>query len=123
MGRMKEFAMEIGHDLFSAAAAADAKKEGMARSEFGADHLWKEKMYAYVVEVASAKHRFTSDDVFELAEARGVNSSTHDLRAFGPVMMRAARSGICKKADCAPINSRRASLHASPRAVWESLVA
>jgi hypothetical protein len=108
-------------DLF-AYAAETAKLAGMAQVEANASPPWSDRMYECVGDIAGRLKRFTSDDVIELAEERGWALGTHDLRAFGPVMMRAARAGICRKADCAPINSRRASLHASPRAVWESLL-
>lgn len=115
----------MSDDLFSFGErmqrARAARDEGMSRVEAGASIGWTDLMYELVVEVAKARPRFTSDDVFDLAELRGT-STTHDLRAFGPVMMRAARDGVCQKADCAAIPSRRASLHASPRAVWESLI-
>lgn len=112
-------------DLFTIAdareAAAMAKKDGMARAEEHAAPGWSEIMLGLVIEVAKQKPRFTSDDVMDLADAKGVTQQTHDLRAFGPVMMRAAKMHVCRKANVAPVNSRRASLHASPRAVWDSL--
>jgi hypothetical protein len=108
-------------DLFDYAAAQAAKAEGMARAADNAAAGWTETMYALVIEVARARRRFTSDDVYRLAEERAV-PPTPEGRAFGQVMLRAARNGVCKKADCAPVPSARRSLHASPRAVWDSLV-
>lgn len=106
-------------DLFD--YAKRAKDEGMSRVEAHATAGWSELMFGLVVEVAKSKTQFTSDDVFDLAETR-MPISTHDLRAFGPVMMKAARQKICRKANVAAVPSRRASLHASPRAVWESMI-
>jgi hypothetical protein len=102
--------------------AKEAKRLGMETVERAADPDWRGTMLDLVVRVARSRPRFTSDDVFDLYEGTGSTSTTHDLRAFGPVMMRAAKLGVCRKAECAPINSRRASLHASPRAVWDSLI-
>jgi hypothetical protein len=112
-------------DLFGYAArqadARAARDEGMARVEEHAEPGWNDTMYALVEEIVRRQVTFTSDDVFDLAELRGVAHGTHDRRAFGPVMMRAARDGLCRKANVAAQPSRRASLHASPRAVWVSL--
>ena len=47
---------------------------------------------------------------------------THDLRALGPLMRRAAKLGWCELADLPPRNSTRRSLHASPREMWKSLI-
>lgn len=111
-------------DLFAPrkSAADQAKREGMERVDRHADEDWKELMFALVERVARMMPRFTSDDVFDLYAATGATVTTHDRRAFGPVMLRAAKAGFCRKAQCAPVNSRRASLHASPRSVWDSLI-
>jgi hypothetical protein len=101
--------------------AKAARDEGMARVEDAATEGWAEAMLDLVEEVARKRPRFTSDDVFDLSQDRNV-PHTHDLRAFGPVMVRAARKGFCVKANVAPVASRRVSLHASPRAVWDSLI-
>lgn len=108
-------------DLFDYDKARRAKEDGMSRVEANATAGWSELMFGLVIEVAKSQSRFTSDDVFNLAETR-MPISTHDLRAFGPVMMKAARQNICRKANVAAVPSRRASLHASPRAVWESMI-
>lgn len=116
--------MGASPDLFDFARRREARRardEGMSCVEAGASIGWGDLMYELVLEVARSKVRFTSDDVFDLADKRGT-SATHDLRAFGPVMMRAARERVCAKANIAPIPSRRVSLHASPRAVWDSLI-
>jgi hypothetical protein len=111
----------MSDDLFSLAAARAAKQEAMERVDGNANPAWSIEMLALVTEVALAKPYFTSDDVFELALERNL-PTTHEPRAFGPVMMKAAKQGICAKANVAPKISRRASLHGSPRAVWESLI-
>jgi hypothetical protein len=107
-------------DLFSEAVAA--KLAGMQRSEAGADQAWSDLMLRLVKQVCLTQLRFTSDDVFDLFDASGSTLHTHDSRAFGPVMMHAAKAGWCRKVNVAPVPSRRKSLHASPRAVWESLI-
>jgi hypothetical protein len=113
------------NDLFGwkpTTPAEAAKQEDMTRAHFNADEIWKRQMYECVITVARRYQTFTSDDVFEVAALLDYDHGTHDLRAFGPIMMLAAKNHVCCKAECAPINSRRASLHASPRAVWRSLI-
>lgn len=109
----------VTHD----AKHAEAEKDfGMQRVDNHAADEWREVMLRLVEDTAKAHQFFTADDVFDLYEARGLEQSTHDLRAFGPVMARAARFGFCKKADKAPRKSRRVSSHACPRIVWESMI-
>jgi hypothetical protein len=93
----------------------------MSRADASGNPDWKVFMYSLIEEVAKTRKMFTSDDVFDLAEKRK-GPDTHELRAFGPLMMRAAKSRICRKANVAAVPSRRSSLHASPRTVWESLI-
>lgn len=113
-------------DLFDHAArmaeAEQANAEGMARAEGGALPEWSILMGELVEQVARTMPRFTADDVFDLLAERKGAPTTHDSRAFGPVMKRAATKGICRQADCRPVKSRRKSLHSSPITVWESLI-
>ena len=101
--------------------AVAAKESGMSRSEAGALPEWSYLMLELVERTARKRRFFTSDDVFDLYYERSGAPTTHDSRAFGPVMMRAAKSGLCRKTDRV-VPSRRKSLHASPRSIWESLV-
>lgn len=71
------------------------------------------------LDAAMALPELTSDDVIERIPE---SFRTHELRALGPVMVRAAKWGWIAKSDRAGRNSRRASLHASPRTVWRSLL-
>jgi hypothetical protein len=106
-------------DPFDARAA---KAEAMERVEHHANEEWKRIMYECVVAVARIKPRFNSDDVYDYFNALNPMAWTHEPRAFGPVMMRAAKAGVCRRAACAPVNSRRSTLHASPRTMWDSLI-
>jgi hypothetical protein len=108
--------------MFSRAAANAAKAAGMAQVAGAASTSWSVQMEAHAVATARAMRYFTSDDVYRRAYAVGLTANTHDQRAFGPVMMRLAKAGVCRKASLPPVNSQRATLHASPRSVWESLI-
>jgi hypothetical protein len=106
-------------DLFTAAQARD---EAIARAAVNAALGWNDLMFVLVERTARQLVSFTSDDVFDLYDAMQNRPETHDYRAFGGVMVRAAKAGFCRKTDrVSP--SRRVSLHASPRAIWISLLA
>jgi hypothetical protein len=102
--------------------AIRAKKAGMAQVDAGADNGWKELMADLVRQTAEQNQLFTTDDVMALFNESGSNLTTKDKRALGPVMMRAAKAGICKKSDAPARASKRRTLHASPIQVWESLI-
>jgi hypothetical protein len=113
-------------DLFdfeaSKAESEAAKKAAMEQVEENANQAWNELMLEQVRLTAMEKHQFTSDDVMDryltLDDPKPV---THELRAMGPVLVRAAKAGYCRKAEGA-VSSRRRASHAGPRAVWISLI-
>jgi hypothetical protein len=98
------------------------RDEGMDRADAHANEAWKRQMTIYLREVLAVKPLMTSDDVFELALEAGMTADTHERRAFGSIMKRAAIDGLCVKEDCAGWPSRRPGLHRSPLTVWRSLV-
>lgn len=106
-------------DLFDAAAARDAKVHGMAQSEKSANEEWSHHMVEMVRLTCMEQLLFTADDVFERSEMVPNAPTTHDSRAFGPVMIRAAKKGYCEQTDVTQ-KSRRASCHHRPLAVWRS---
>ena len=112
-------------DLFEHAAqkaeAKAAKAAGMEQAAGGALPEWSILMLELVRLTCLEQPRLTSDDVFDRYDAYPGAPTTHDARAFGPVMVTAAKLGMCRKTDRV-VPSRRKSLHASPRAIWESLI-
>ena len=99
-----------------------AKQAAMDQVEKNADEDWKAAMLIAVKVTAQRMRQFTSDDVFDTFDELGSTATTHEKRAFGPVMTEAAKLGYCRKADCAPRLSRRVSRHAAPLTVWDSLI-
>lgn len=104
--------------------AERAKKKAMDDVERAANERWKILMLQLTHEVCLTHVEFTSDDVMDryYAIPDPDKPRTHELRAMGPVILNASRQDWCEKANCAPIPSRRRSLHASPRVVWKSLI-
>ena len=94
----------------------------MALVEACANPEWVREMTRCLIAIARVMHFFTADDVFRLAGDAGMVATTRDRRAFGPIMLRAARDRVCCKANRLPVNSERKSLHSSPIQVWQSLI-
>jgi len=104
--------------------AEKAKRLAMDQVEANANQGWIDFMVDLVWDVARERRQFTSDDVYDLyyAVPEELRPGTHEHRAMGPVMNIAAKEGLCKKANLPALPSRRRSLHASPRTVWDSLI-
>lgn len=109
-------------DLFDHAAAQAAKRSSMKQVEENATPEWNVLMLELARLTCLEQLVFTSDDVFDRLDAYPNPPKTHDLRAFGPVMTKAAKLGYCVKENVAPVPSRRESLHSSPRSVWRSQI-
>jgi hypothetical protein len=113
-------------DLFDHAArraeAKAAKEAGMAQVAANANDDWSVLMLKLVRLTCLEQPSFTTDEPDDRYEAiEGDKPVTHDKRALGPVMMRAAKLGYCRKTNTVQA-SRRKKLHASPIAIWESLI-
>jgi hypothetical protein len=111
-------------NLFDLDGAKEAKREGMERAALGADETWKLAMEAAVIATAQKMQRFTTDDVFiTFYRDNPTSPTTKDARALGPIMLAAARAGVCRKADDTPWRpTQRRSRHAAPLQVWRSLI-
>ena len=106
--------------LFDPVASVRAKKNGMSRAEAHADPQWKLDMIEAIRTVAS-RHKFlTSDEVWQELSNSYV-SSTHDPRAMGSIMKKAASLGLIVQTE-QYLPSKRVVAHARPIRVWRSLV-
>jgi hypothetical protein len=104
------------------AEAKAAKKEAMERVEANADRAWYHLMLELVRQICVDRPRFTTDEAFERYDAiEGDKPATHETKAMGPVMLRAAKLGYCRKTNTTE-NSNRKSCHNRPLAIWESLI-
>jgi hypothetical protein len=99
--------------------AENAKKEAMERSERHANAAWAMGMLEAIRLTCRCMRRFNTDHVLKFYTGK---ETTHDLRALGPLMRRAAKAGYCKKASCAAVNTTRRSRHAAPLNMWDSLI-
>jgi len=98
----------------------EGKSVGMARAINHANPAWVLAASKAVVAAAREKRTLTTDDVVTRIDA---NTTTHELRALGPVMRRAAIDGVIEKALQLPIKcATRPSNHRRPLTVWKSLI-
>lgn len=99
--------------------AAQAKRAlDIQRADDGAEEAWRDAVMAAIEEVAFTRLEFTTDDVLDaypqLEEAR-------EPRAWGPLMLRAAREGWIEPSDRYAPSSRKQS-NARPKRLWLSLL-
>jgi hypothetical protein len=93
--------------------------EAVERVERNADERWKFAALTAVIYLSHRRAEFTTDDVAEFLSHTDV--TTHEPRAMGAVMRRAARQGFIVATDrYRP--STRPQAHQNPKRVWRSLV-
>ena len=100
------------------ATATKAADEAIARAGSNADSGWVRAALDAVRSLALARSRFTTDDVWELLERRGVQA-THEPRALGAVIRMASKSGIIR-ATGQYVKSKRVECHGRPIMIWEA---
>ena len=106
--------------VLDAKASKEARDEGIGRAEANAGQDWNDAMDMVVIEVAQRKPWFTSDDVVELADQKGIETPK-EPRALGGVLRRAAIDRVCEKEPVPGVPTRRVSRHRAPLTVWRSL--
>lgn len=105
----------------SAELGEDGKKKGMGRAERHANPAWWLAAEQAVVKVAKLKPKLTTDDI--ITEMTGSGTSTHEMRALGPLMRNAAADGVIEKALELPVKcATRPNNHRRPLTVWKSRI-
>ena len=99
--------------------AQQARDEAVARVDANANKEWKVRAYEVVQYLASAEDEFTTDDVWAMLDSSAEN--THERRAMGGVITRAARAGLIENTGRVK-KSTRVVCHQNPKAVWRSLI-
>lgn len=100
-------------------AAEVAKRAALRQVEEHAAPDWKTYALATVKQVARGHAEFTTDRV--LAAMQDAPVATHELRALGPVMIAAARSGYIVATERFEISDSQ-SRHRAPKRIWRSLL-
>ena len=96
-------------------SAQQAKKEAITRVGDNANSEWKIRVEKVICELAVMHHEFTTDDVWALLS--DYQESTHERRALGSMMTKAARDGVIVATERYVPSTRRES-HANPKRVW-----
>jgi hypothetical protein len=103
--------------LFEPRTLPEARAEAaiaIERVEQAAEPDWVEQAYAAVERTCREMPEFISDDVW-----RRDLPTTREDRALGPVMVRAAKAGLCRRTDRTRPSIRS---HGSGKPVWFSLI-
>ena len=119
MTRKDQFDLFPKRKTRSSTPAELAKKAGMEQSERHANAAWANSMLQAIHLTCRTCRRFNTDYVLKLYTGK---EKTHDLRALGPLMRRAAKMGWCQLADAKPVNTARTSRHGAPLNMWDSLI-
>ena len=89
----------------------------LAAVEAHADPDWKDEAERVIDLLASTRQQFTTDDVWQ----RLGHVSTHEPRAMGALMKRAASRGVIRATD-GWATSTRPECHGRPIRVWRSAI-
>jgi hypothetical protein len=108
-------------DLFDLAEARRRRDAGMERAANHADHVigrWREKAWEKTCEFLSAhgENTFMGEDIRLFAHGRGLETPP-DNRAWGGIIMRAAKRGLITRVGFGPTKSK--NCHANPKSVWK----
>lgn len=95
------------------------KQEGIELVYRHSDSVWKREAAQRLYDVAHALPYFTSDDILENLESRGI--ITRDNRALAAILQSAKRMGMIEGTDNF-VRCRRLSRHGAPIMQWKSLV-
>jgi hypothetical protein len=97
----------------------EARDEALERVEENAHADWLMAAEWAVTGLAFNYEEFTSDDIWKAVNEQGF--STHEPRAMGAVMVKAARAGMIAPTD-RWVQSKRTACHGRPIRVWRSLL-
>ena len=95
---------------------SDANK-AIAQVQENANPDWNEEAWEEFMDIARTNLEFTSNNV--TVRMKSSKAKTHDARAIGPIMLKAARARIIEKTGrYAP----GAYGHGKPTPIWRSLI-
>lgn len=107
---------------FNRPSGRDLAKEGMERA---ADHAerdapgWRDQALEYVRQYATEHYEFMCEAARRYAEGRGIGPPP-DKRAWGAVMVKAARAGYVQKIGFACATDPK--VHMNPAGLWRSRI-
>ena len=97
----------------------ELRDEAMEEVEEHAGEDWNELAYEVVLLVATRMELFKADDIHNWARFVDL-PKPHEPRAWGPVMSRAIKAGVCVPTGVW-VKTNRSSRHAAPTRQYRSL--
>lgn len=104
-------------DLFTGEYLRD---QGMSRAVEHADRViesWSDKAYKYTVGYIQSHDKFMVEDIRQAS--RGVISEPPSIRAWGSIIVRAAKKGLVKRIGFQSVKNAKA--HCANAAVWQKI--
>jgi len=98
--------------------AKELRDTGMRRAETHADAVslnWSDRAYAFLVEYIKSHPVFQAEDVRYAAQ--GIVPTPPSARAWGSVVVRAAKAGLIRQDGFKKVKNVKA--HSTPAAVWK----
>ncbi len=95
----------------------DITTEAIDRVERNADEQWKDEAYKCVRLARVYYAEFTTDTIWKMLE--NIGHTTHEPRAMGAIMRRAAKEGLIEPTG-KYLKSRRPECHKRPVMLWRS---
>ena len=106
--------------LFDEQLAMALTQQAINQVEENANQQWMDEALEVVKRLSKTFNLFTTDDVWNWMQYLHPDSETHDNRAMGAVMRKAARGKLCIPTD-KYIKSTRTSCHHRPIRVWKGI--
>lgn len=95
-------------------ASREARDQGIAKVEMGADASWLDQAEAAIRTIARERAEFTSDDVWRRV------GKPPEPRALGAVFNHLAKAGVIRRTGRYQATAQ-VSRHSAPIAIWQSL--
>ncbi len=108
------------HHDFNKRRANQLREEALEQVDAAAYEQWKQKARDCIHYCASTMAEFTTDECVALMENHYPTLTTHEPKAWGPLMTAAAKQGWIVNTKRVT-NSSMTSNHARPKTVWKSL--
>ncbi len=121
-GRVQPMPTSPPEETFDLEIARMARDAALEQVEANANPEWSELFYSTLEAVATEMPEFTADEVWERLSQIPNVPHQHQPRAAGPIVVRAMKAGVIRKANKLPRKSNRASCHHRPISIYESLV-
>jgi hypothetical protein len=109
-------------ETFDPKLAAELTSNAIERADEHADPDWKAVFFRTLIDVAVSEESFTTDEIWKRLEGDPNVPKTHERRAAGAIVLRAAKAGVIKMLPDQFRTSQRAHCHGSLLRVYASKI-